>query len=232
MSENIFDQDFLNPNFYTKIPPKYNNPKSKQLGQLLFFDPIFSENGKRACSSCHDPDKAYTDQKSKNINFNNNGTLGRNSPSLLNSVFSERYFHDLRAMSFEDQMEHVIHHADEFNFSWNGVIKRINESPEYKQIFLNTYPEYEGKIQIQLIQFSISAYLQSLVALNSKFDQYVTRKTKNIDPSVKNGFNLFMGKAACGTCHFAPIFNGTVPPLYMESESENLGVPQNPYAKK
>jgi cytochrome c peroxidase len=34
-----------------------------------------------------------------------------------------------------------------------------------------------------------------------------------------------MGKAACGTCHFAPTFNGTVPPGYSESESEVLGVP-------
>jgi cytochrome c peroxidase len=41
-----------------------------------------------------------------------------------------------------------------------------------------------------------------------------------------------MGKAVCGTCHFAPIFNGTVPPDYKDSESEVLGVPENPYVKK
>jgi len=29
----------------------------------------------------------------------------------------------------------------------------------------------------------------------------------------------------CGTCHFAPTFNGTVPPIYEESETEVLGVP-------
>ena len=33
-----------------------------------------------------------------------------------------------------------------------------------------------------------------------------------------------MGKAACGTCHFAPAFNGTVPPYYQDSESEVLGI--------
>jgi len=38
-----------------------------------------------------------------------------------------------------------------------------------------------------------------------------------------NGFNLFMGKAQCGTCHFAPLFNGLVPPLYNLSELEVLG---------
>jgi cytochrome c peroxidase len=37
-----------------------------------------------------------------------------------------------------------------------------------------------------------------------------------------------MGKAACGTCHFAPTFGGTVPVEYRESESEVLGVPAFP----
>ena len=34
-----------------------------------------------------------------------------------------------------------------------------------------------------------------------------------------------MGKAKCATCHFFPLFNGSVPPLYNETESEVLGVP-------
>jgi len=42
---------------------------------------------------------------------------------------------------------------------------------------------------------------------------------------VIDGFNLFMGKAGCATCHFPPTFSGLVPPLFYESESEVLGVP-------
>jgi cytochrome c peroxidase len=37
------------------------------------------------------------------------------------------------------------------------------------------------------------------------------------------GFNLFMGKAQCGTCHFAPLFNGLTPPFYDRTEFEVLG---------
>jgi cytochrome c peroxidase len=36
-----------------------------------------------------------------------------------------------------------------------------------------------------------------------------------------------MGKAACGTCHFAPVFNGTVPPYFNDTEAEVLGVPES-----
>jgi cytochrome c peroxidase len=34
-----------------------------------------------------------------------------------------------------------------------------------------------------------------------------------------------MGKAQCGTCHFAPVFNGSIPPFFNRSEYEVLGVP-------
>lgn len=44
----------------------------------------------------------------------------------------------------------------------------------------------------------------------------------------KSGFNLFMGKGKCGTCHFAPLFNGTQAPLFQKSEAEVLGVPAHP----
>jgi cytochrome c peroxidase len=47
---------------------------------------------------------------------------------------------------------------------------------------------------------------------------------KDYPADAKAGFNLFMGKAACGTCHFAPVFNGNVPPFYIDAESEVLGV--------
>jgi cytochrome c peroxidase len=40
-----------------------------------------------------------------------------------------------------------------------------------------------------------------------------------------NGFNLFMGRAMCGTCHYMPLFNGTLPPLYNKIDAEVLGVP-------
>jgi len=41
-----------------------------------------------------------------------------------------------------------------------------------------------------------------------------------------------MGKAKCATCHFFPLFNGTVPPTYQETESEVLGTPATLAGKK
>jgi len=70
----------------------------------------------------------------------------------------------------------------------------------------------------------------SLQSFNSPFDEYVRGEKSDISAEVREGFNLFMGKAACGTCHFAPTFAGLVPPSFIHSESEILGVLKNPHA--
>ncbi len=59
---------------------------------------------------------------------------------------------------------------------------------------------------------------------NSQFDQAINGGDANQDMIA--GFNLFMGKAQCATCHFAPVFNGVKPP-YVSSEFEVLGVPED-----
>ena len=50
--------------------------------------------------------------------------------------------------------------------------------------------------------------------------------SKSLNKAEIEGYNLFAGKALCGSCHFFPLFNGTVPPFYNETEFEVLGTPE------
>ena len=61
--------------------------------------------------------------------------------------------------------------------------------------------------------------------LNSRFDEYMQGNEQALSRQELKGFNLFMGKAKCATCHFIPLFNGITPPKYVMSETEVLGVP-------
>lgn len=232
-ARNIFDPDFLDPFRYIGLPREMYTPGLVSLGRTLFFDPVLSGNIKRSCASCHSPEKAFTDGNAKSLAMGMDGTtVSRNAPTLINCVFSERYFHDMRADALEDQIEHVIVSKQEFNTRIFDVTSRLSESEEYQKLFRALFPDIPGQaISNQNIAFAISAYVTSLSAFNAPFDQYVRGGSNaTLSPAARRGFNLFMGKAACGTCHYAPLFNGTVPPRYEESESEVLGVPENPYA--
>lgn len=74
---------------------------------------------------------------------------------------------------------------------------------------------------------AIGSYVRSLVALNSRFDEYMQGNKIAMNQQEISGFNLFMGKAKCATCHYMPLFNGSFPPQYTIIESEVIGVPKN-----
>jgi cytochrome c peroxidase len=102
---------------------------------------------------------------------------------------------------------------------------RLKESQEYVKLFEKAYGDRDKySISTWSISNSLAAYIQSLSRFDSPFDQYVNGKQVDLDEEVKKGYNLFMGKGACGTCHFAPSFSGLVPPFYKDAESEVLGV--------
>jgi len=79
---------------------------------------------------------------------------------------------------------------------------------------------------------AIAVYLSTLKGFNSKFDKNMRGEENTFSKSEKNGYNLFMGKALCATCHFMPLTNGTVPPFFTETEKEVIGVPETKANKK
>lgn len=223
---NIFAEDFLNPYYYTRLQKGKADEGVVELGRMLFFDPILSENKQRSCASCHQPAKGFTDSFTKSLATDFKGTVDRNAPTLFNAAYADRFFYDLRADHLEDQIDHVIADHREFGTSYLDIFNKLNQSEEYVELFQKAFPEVqEAPVNKYTLSSALAAYVISLKSFNAPFDQYVRGETETLDPKVKEGFNIFMGKAACGTCHFAPLFNGTVPPLYHESESEVLGVP-------
>ncbi|WP_417610724.1 cytochrome-c peroxidase [Owenweeksia hongkongensis] len=232
-ARSIFDEDFLNPYYYTRFGKNSDNPKLRELGKKLFYETRLSADGRGSCASCHHPDKAFTDGQPKSKALNGDGELLRNAPTLLNSAYAKRFFLDMRAMKLEDQVEHVVINPKEFHTSFPNMFKTIEEDSIYKNMFTMAFPEFAGKQMINktTVSQALASYMISLKSFNSPFDKYVRGETDHIDESVKRGFNLFMGKAACGTCHFAPTFAGLAPPMYQDSESEVLGVLKNPKAQ-
>ena len=227
-SENIFAENFLNPYNYSLLKAENDSEALRQLGEKIFFDESLSKSGKISCASCHKPELAFTDGLPKSLANTDGVYVSRNSPSLINAVYADRFFYDLRAYDLEEQAEHVIENHLEFDTNYSEIIEKMNLKNEYKKSFSLVYKDKNNTIIRSQFAGALSSYIISLKAFNSKFDQYILGKTNKISENIKRGFNLFMGKANCATCHFVPTFSGLVPPLYKENESEVLGVLKKP----
>ncbi len=231
----LFDPGFLDKRFfgldYEGKPRAVLSAAAESLGRQLFFDPLLSGDNKRACASCHRPENAYAEPLAKSAGFRGSGDSAlakgeRNAPSLVYAAYQRAQFWDLRAALLEDQVGHVVRGRAEFNTSFAEIGAKLRAVPGYARAFARIFPASGADpVTETAITSALAQYVRSLAGWNSPFDRYLRKERDTLDPAAKRGFNIFMGKGGCGTCHFPPAFNGTVPPLYRESESEVLGVP-------
>jgi cytochrome c peroxidase len=221
----IFDANALNASFFSPGPDYLPTPERIALGKLLFFDPILSGNNSRSCGSCHNPEKAFADGLKTPFAIDNKTLLKRNTPTLLYSVFQAKQFWDSRADILENQLTEVVHNESEMKGSFKKSAEDLKSSQLYAPLFNKAYEGQTEAISPFNIANAICSYIRSLHPFDSRFDRYMRGDISKLNVQEKNGFNLFTGKAKCATCHFMPVFNSLVPPVYTESESEVLGVP-------
>ncbi len=222
LDQKMFSDQFFNADYFA---PSYNRNVSVQqvtLGKKLFSEQMLSSDQSRSCVSCHDPAQSFTDGRKRSISLSGDSTILRNAPTLLNSGFQMSQFYDSRVTFLEEQVLDVVNNKEEMHGSLDQAVERLVASEKYKVEFTEVFGRKD--ITPRDIQKAIASYVRSLESLNSRFDLALREETELTQEEL-DGFNLFMGKAKCGTCHFFPLFNGTVPPQYNESESEVLGVP-------
>lgn len=227
-ADGIFDNNFLQPLFFAELEKDTFWQARFELGRLLFHEPLLSGNNKRSCAGCHQAEKGFTDGLAKSLDFDGTGTVDRNSPSLINAVFARPYLHDRSQIFLERQFHQVLEHPKEFRTKYWDIIKKLNYSPEYVRLFKAAYPEI-GKINTDGIVISLKTYIASLVALNSDFDKMIRSEVVE-NQEITKGYDIFMGKANCGSCHYPPLFSGLQPPLYEQADGHSVGVPAS--AKK
>lgn len=231
-AETLFDTNTFDVNAYAPDMALGMTAKKIQLGKLLFADVALSGTGTRSCRSCHQPEKAFTDGLVKNNVLGSKQPLKRNTPTLLNAALQPSQFYDLRANTLEDQVSNVVNNKDEMHGSMAVAAKRLWQNKTYRQMFTTAYPN-KNRIGIDTLEVmnAIGSYVRSLAILNSRFDAYMRGDKAAMDKTEINGFNLFMGKAKCATCHYMPLFNGTLPPRFVKIESEVIGVLRSASAK-
>lgn len=224
----LFQQDAFNINKFVSNHTEYISKEKIALGKQLFNSSVLSNGGNRSCASCHHENKVFTDGLVTARGLNTNKALLRNTPTLVYAGLQRAFFYDLKAGSLEDQALDVVHHKEEMDGSLQHAAERINHSGSYQAAFSAAFRDPKGVATPWKIQHALASYIRSLSPFSSRVDKYMRGDKKQLNEQEKKGFNLFMGKAKCGTCHFAPLFNGTQAPLFQKSEAEVLGVPASP----
>src|SRR6266567_9301453 len=88
------------------LPVPEDNPltiEKIELGRRLFSDRRLSRDNSISCSSCHDPERAFSDGRAIAIGvFGRKGK--RNSPALINRGYGLSFFWDGRISTLEEQV--------------------------------------------------------------------------------------------------------------------------------
>ena len=197
--------------FYKNVPfglpplivPDYN-PMTREgihLGRRLFFDRRLSINNTMSCAMCHVPEMAFTHYETQ-VAMGVEGRVGRrNAPTLLNSAYKTRLFHDGREVSLENQIWGPLLSRHEMaNPSVGYVLEKIKKIKDYDGLFEQTF----GKrgVSIETVSMALAQYQRVLVSANSRFDRWYYGKEKTVlTDTEKAGFEIFMGKGQCVSCH-------------------------------
>lgn len=196
------------------------------LGQKLFHENALSKNLQRSCASCHNPELYFTDGLAHNRTPNGSDSLIRNTPTLLYAGMQYMQFWDGRVSSIEEQVKTVLKSDREMGSSEAIIIERLRKEPTYTDAFSKGWPD-DPEISLSHVASALSMYVRSLRPFSSPFDEYLRGNSSALTSSQQSGFNLFMGKAGCGKCHFPPVFNGLLPPAYLATEFEVTGTTVN-----
>jgi len=202
------------------ISPATLRPARVALGQKLFFEPRLSGDGTVACSTCHDPARAFTDGRPVSVGIH--GRVGqRNAPTVLNALYNKTQFWDGRVNTLEQQAALPITNPFEMGSASIGdAVSRIAGDKDYQTQFMQAFGR---DVNEQDMLSAIAAYERTLASFDSPFDHFIAGDANAISDSAKRGWELFNGKARCNLCH-ALTDNQRDTTLFMDNDFHNIGI--------
>jgi cytochrome c peroxidase len=183
-----------------------------QLGQKLFNDTILSKDYTLSCASCHIPAYGFADTVAFSKGINGQLTT-RNTPSVLNMKFRPYFFWDGRASTLEEQALMPISNPQEMGLPIVEAVKRLNNHPEYKALFLKIFKQIPNP---QNLGKAIAAFEKTLETGQSTLDLWANGKA-TLTAAEERGRELFISdKSKCFDCHRGEDFT--------QDEFRNIGL--------
>ncbi|MDQ5768701.1 cytochrome-c peroxidase [Thiothrix subterranea] len=179
-------------------------PEKIALGKQLFWDNRLSGDGSMPCVSCHLPTLGWGD--GGQISRGYPGTKHwRNSQTVLNSAFYNKYFWEGGVTSLEGQAPAAAEGAVAGNGDPSVMEMRLRHIPEYvtafKQVFGSEWPRMNDAYR------AIASFERTVISDANKvpFDRHANGDASALGEPQARGMQLFNGKAGCIQCHNGPL---------------------------
>jgi cytochrome c peroxidase len=169
------------------------------LGKMLFSDTRLSGDGTRSCRTCHQPSRGFTDGIAKGMG--RDGTpLNRNTPHLWNLAWAKSFYWDGREPTLEQQARVPLTAANELGGNFKDIIARLSVDDGMTRAFARAFPSSPAIAETSILQV-LADYERSLVSPKTRFDAWVEGDDGALTQSEKQGFDIFVGKGGCVSCH-------------------------------
>lgn len=198
-------------------------PEKIALGRALFDDKRLSADGKVSCSTCHQPDRAFTDGRTVAQGVEQR-TGTRNTPTLINSAYLTSLFWDGRRNSLEEQAaDPLINPVEHALRSHGELVATVRADAAYAAGFRAAFGVGPEAIGIEHVVKALAAFERTLVAGDSPFDRYrYGGDATALSAAQLRGLDLFSGRARCAACHTL----GKDHALLTDHEFHTLGIGQ------
>jgi cytochrome c peroxidase len=195
-------------------------PEKIALGQRLFFEKRLSADGTVACSTCHDPVRAFTDGRATSVGIKG-GVGQRNSPTILNALYNTTQFWDGRVKTLEEQAAlPIVNQIEMGQPSLDAAVAKIAAIGEYQRAFRTVFGR--GPTGPDLLR-AIAAYERTLLSFDAPFDRFMAGDQNAIDDPAKRGWELFNTRARCNKCH-ALTETQRDPTFFTDHDFHNIGI--------
>jgi cytochrome c peroxidase len=226
------------------------------LGQALFFDTNLSLTRNQACSSCHEPGRAFADGRDNDVagavSMGDDGvSLGdRNAPSIVyanrvpgfhrndDGEYVGGFFLDGRSATMREQAgEPFLNPLEMAMPDRKSVVERVRENSSYVETLQSLYGSDifsdEGKVFAALAE-SIVAFEHSglFSPFDSKYDRYLRGEYRMTRDEELGRLLFFSQLISCHGCHLLDTRESARNEIFTNHKYHNIGIPVNHAVRK
>lgn len=181
-------------------------PEKVELGRHLFYELRLSKNENRACGTCHEQKKAFTDGFHRAVGTDND-LHGHNTLTLTNAGYrSELGWTNMAARTLEQQLLVPLLGEDPIEMGMGGgeaqLLAWLASDDDYAELFAAAFPDADEPVTLDNLARAIAAFERTIISVDAPLDRYLRGDEDAISEAAKRGWELFRSpEVGCDRCH-------------------------------